>query len=152
MAPRLKVFEWSDGFHRFTVAAPSRPKALAAWGIQQDIFASGLAMEAPDAEDAEAARARPGEVVERGLVVDIGKAAPRAVRARARKGPTPAEKRRVERLADELETLEQAYADSAEAVRAEMESLEARAAEEKARFGQARNRLVRELASAREKL
>ena len=152
MAPRLKVFEWSDGFHRFTVAAPSRPKALAAWGIQQDIFASGLAMEAPDAEDAEAARARPGEVVERGLVVDIGKAAPRAVRARARKGPTAAEKRRVERLADELETLEQAYADSAEAVRAAMESLEARAAQEKARFGQARNRLVRDLAKACEKL
>ncbi len=46
MAPRLKVFEWSDGFHRFTVAAASRPKALAAWGIHQDIFASGLAREA----------------------------------------------------------------------------------------------------------
>jgi len=76
MAPKLKVFEWSDGFHRFTVAATSRPKALAAWGIQQDIFASGLAREAPEAEDAEAARARPGVVVERGLAVDVGKASP----------------------------------------------------------------------------
>jgi len=151
MAPRLKVFEWSDGFHRFTVAAPSRPKALAAWGIQQDIFASGLAREAPEAEDAEAARARPGEVVERGLTVDIGKAAPRAARARARKGPTAAEKRRVERLADKLETLERAYADSVEAVRADMENLEARAAEEKARFGQTRSRLIHDLAKAREK-
>ena len=152
MAPRLKVFEWSDGFNRFTVAAPSRPKALAAWGIQQDIFASGLAREAPEAEDAEAARARPGEVVERGLTVDIGKAGPRAARARARKGPTAAEKRRVERLADDLEKLERAYADSAQAVRADMENLEARAAEEKARFGQTRSRLIHDLAKAREKL
>ena len=151
MAPRLKVFEWSDGFHRFTVAAASRPKALAAWGIQQDIFASGLAREAPEAEDAEAARARPGEVVERGLAVDIGKAGPRAARTKARKGPTAAEQRRVHRLADELEALERAHADSAEAVRGEMRSLEARAAEEKARFDQARTKLVRDLARAREK-
>lgn len=151
MAPRLKVFEWSDGFHRFTVAAPSRPKALAAWGMQQDIFASGLAREAPEAEDAEAARARPGEVVERGLAVDIGKAGPRAARTKARKGPTPAEQRRVQRLTDELEALERAHADSAEAVRGEMRSLEARAAEEKARFDQARTKLVRDLARAREK-
>lgn len=152
MAPRLKVFEWSDGFHRFTVAAPSRPKALAAWGIQQDIFASGLAREAPDAEDAEAARARPGEVVERGLVVDVGKVGPRAARARTRRGPSAVEKRRVERLADELEALERAYADSSEAVRAEIKNLEARAAEKKTRFDQTRTRLVRDLAKAREKL
>ena len=68
MAPRLKVFEWSDGFHRFTVAASSRSKALAAWGIQQDIFASGLAREAVETEDEAAARARPGTVIERGAV------------------------------------------------------------------------------------
>jgi hypothetical protein len=152
VAPRLKVFEWSDGFHRFTVAAPSRPKALAAWGIQQDIFASGLAREAPDAEDAEAARARPGEVVERGLVVDVGKVGPRAARARTRRGPSAVEKRRVERLADELEALERAYADSSEAVRAEIKNLEERAAEKKTRFDQTRTRLVRDLAKAREKL
>lgn len=152
MAPRLKVFEWSDGFHRFTVAAPSRPKALAAWGIQQDIFASGLAREAPEAEDAEAARARPGEVVERGLAVDIGQAGPRATRRKARKRPTAAERRRAQRLADDLETLDRAQAESAEAVRVEMKKLEARAADEKARFDQTRTKLVRDLARAREKL
>ncbi|MGH7021933.1 MAG: hypothetical protein ACREEY_18800 [Brevundimonas sp.] len=151
MAPRLKVFEWSDGFHRFTVAAPSRPKALAAWGIQQDIFASGLAREAPEAEDAEAARARPGEVVERGLTVDIGQAAPRAARVKTPRGPTAAEKR-PERLADELEALEKAYADRAKALGAEIRSLEARAAEEKTRFDKTRTSLVRDLARAREKL
>ncbi len=70
----------------------------------------------------------------------------------ARKGPTAAEKRRVERLAGELEAFERAYADSAEAVRGEMKSLEARAAEEKTRFDQTRTKLVRDLAKAREKL
>lgn len=152
MAPRLKVFEWSDGFHRFTVAAPSRPKALAAWGIQQDIFASGLAREAPEAEDAEAARARPGEVVERGLAVDVGQAGPRAARRKARKRANAAEQRRVRSLENELEALDRAHADSAEAVRVEMKNLEARAADEKAQFDQTRTRLVRELAKAREKL
>lgn len=116
MAPRLKLFEWSDGFHRFTVAAASRPKALAAWGTRQDIFASGLAREAPDAEDAEAARARPGEVIERRLTVDISKAGHRASRPRARKGGTPAQLRRAQSLADELEALDQAHAESAAAV------------------------------------
>ena len=152
MAARLKVFEWSDGFHRFTVAAPSRPKALAAWGMQQDIFASGLAREAPDAEDAAAALARPGDVVERGLAVDLGEVGPPVKRVKARKGPTVAEKRRAQRLADDLEALERAYAESAEAVRTEMRRLETRAAEEKARFEQTRTRLVRDLALAREKL
>ena len=152
MAPRLKVFEWSDGFHRFTVAASSRPKALAAWGIQQDIFASGLAKEAPESEDAEAARARPGEVVERGLAIDIGKIGPRTARVKAHKGPTAAEKRRAQRLADELEALEQAYAASTEALRAETGRLEAQASQEKARFDKTRAKLAGDLKRASEKL
>ncbi|WP_312205622.1 hypothetical protein [Brevundimonas sp.] len=86
------------------------------------------------------------------MTVDISKAGPRASRPRARKGPTAAERRRAQRLADELETLDRAQAESAEAVRVEMKNLEARAAEEKARFDQTRTRLVRDLARAREKL
>lgn len=152
MAPRLKVFEWSDGFHRFTVAASSRPKALAAWGVKQDIFASGLAKEVPEGEDAEAARARPGEVIERGLAVDVGDVGPRRERAPSRKGPTAAQKRRVEDLSGRLQALETSYAESAEALRQETARLEARAADEKARFEKARTRLVRDLAEAREKL
>lgn len=131
---------------------PSRPRALAAWGIQQDIFASGLAREAPEAEDAEAARARAGEVVERGLAVDIGKAGPRAARPLAPKGPTAAEQRRVQSLGDELEALERAYADSVEALRAEQGRLKTQAAEDKARFDRSRARLTRDLARARQKL
>ncbi|MBF6603782.1 MAG: hypothetical protein ITG03_12555, partial [Sphingorhabdus sp.] len=48
MAQKLKVFAWSDGFHAFTVATSSKPKALAAWGMGQDIFKSGLAREIHD--------------------------------------------------------------------------------------------------------
>ena len=33
MAAKLKVFRYADGFHSWTVAASSRAKALAAWGV-----------------------------------------------------------------------------------------------------------------------
>ncbi|MGV9009983.1 hypothetical protein [Brevundimonas sp.] len=69
----MKVFTWSDGFHAFTVATTSRPKALEAWGSRQDLFASGLASPLTEGPDYEAALASPGEVIERGLAVDIGK-------------------------------------------------------------------------------
>lgn len=152
MAPRLKVFEWSDGFHRFTVAASSRPKALAAWGVQQDLFATGLAREVPEAEDGEAARARPGDVIERGLTVDVGEVGPRRARSQTRKGPTPAQARRVEDLSGRLASLEASYADRAEALRQEIGRLEARAAQDKAGFEKARTRLVRDLEKARDEL
>ena len=74
MAAKLKVFTWSDGFHAFTVAASSRPKALAAWGVEQDLFKTGLAHEVDEGDDREAALASPGSVISRGLSIDIGKA------------------------------------------------------------------------------
>lgn len=77
MSPRLKVFQWSDGFHAFTVAATSRPRALEAWGVSQDLFATGLAKEIHDGPDIDPARDKPGVVIERGLSVDVGKAVPR---------------------------------------------------------------------------
>jgi len=55
MARALKVFTWSDGFHRYTVAETSRAKALAAWETDRDLFKEGVAKEAPDAPDAKAA-------------------------------------------------------------------------------------------------
>jgi len=68
------VFQWSDGFHAFTVAASSRPKALAAWGVSQDLFATGLATEIEDGPDFKAALESPQTVITRGLSVDVGKA------------------------------------------------------------------------------
>ena len=65
MARAPKVFTWSDGFHRYTVAATSRAKALAAWETDRDLFKEGVAAEAPDAPDARAALAAPGAVIRR---------------------------------------------------------------------------------------
>lgn len=152
MGPRLKVFEWSDGFHRFTVAASSRPKALAAWGIRQDIFASGLAREAPDPEDGAAARAHPEVVIERGLAVDIGVAGPRRAPVKVRKGPTEAQRCRVEVLTDRLAALEREGAGRAERFRAEMARLQTQADGEKSRFETEKAQLAQDLAKARGKL
>lgn len=88
MAQRLKVFTWADGFHAFTVAATSRPKALQAWGVTSDLFQTGLAQEAPDNLDAAAALASPGSVIKRGIAVDVGqppKRKPASKTAQARK-------------------------------------------------------------------
>jgi ATPase subunit of ABC transporter with duplicated ATPase domains len=65
MARAPKVFTWSDGFHRYTVAATSRAKALQAWETDRDLFKEGVAQEAPDAPDAKAAIAAPGAVIRR---------------------------------------------------------------------------------------
>lgn len=109
MALRLKVFTWSDGFHAFTVAASSRPKALEAWGVGQDIFKSGLAREVQDGPDHAAALKTPGEVIERGLAVDVGKAAP----ARKPRGPSKAAREKVAQLETALAELDQRHDDEA---------------------------------------
>lgn len=109
MAPRLKVFSWSDGFHAFSVAASSRQKALAAWGISRDIFQDGLAHEITKGPDHAAALKSPGEVIERGLAVDIGEVAPR--KPPKVKQPSQAARRKAEVLEAELEALDHAQAD-----------------------------------------
>ena len=63
MARALKVFSTAAGFYEADVAAPSRKAALAAWGVHDDLFASGRAMEIDDPERVAAALARPGEIV-----------------------------------------------------------------------------------------
>ena len=56
---RLKVFQARLGFHDSVVATTSRPKALAAWGVRQDLFAEGMAGETDDPEAVAAAVAQP---------------------------------------------------------------------------------------------
>jgi hypothetical protein len=106
MARALKVFCYSDGFHSWTVAAPSRAKALAAWGVKRDLFKDGSAKEVADGGDRDAALAAPGELIERGLTVDIGKIektkAPKPKPARA---PNAKDVARVEMLEAELAEL-----------------------------------------------
>ncbi len=114
MARAPKVFTWSDGFHRYTVAATSRAKALAAWETDRDLFKEGVAEEAPDALDAKAALAAPGAVIRRaegGLkaaVDKLPKPRPKAVDAEA-------ETRRKKALAEAEAALEAAESEQRDA-------------------------------------
>jgi len=119
MAAKLKVFTWSDGFHAFTVATSSRPKALDAWGSKQDLFATGLASQLTGGPDYEAALASPGEVVERGLTIDVGKIG----KAKPVKPPGPSRAK-----AARIEKLKTALADLDERRQAEMANFEERQA------------------------
>ena len=90
---RLKIFAWSDGLTEYAVATTSRPKALAAWDSDIDLFKTGLAKETGDAALAEAALARPGEVVTRPVSGGPAKAL-KAARASPRpKAPSATEKK-----------------------------------------------------------
>lgn len=57
---RLKVFAAQFGFHESVVAAPSQAAALEAWGVHQNLFASGHAKVTEDADAIAAAKAHPG--------------------------------------------------------------------------------------------
>lgn len=107
MAAKLKVFTWSDGFHAFTVATTSRPKALEAWGSKQNLFATGLASQLAGGPDYDAALAAPGEVIERGLAIDVGKIG-KAKPAKLR-GPCKARAARIEKLQAALADLDERH-------------------------------------------
>jgi len=67
-APRkLKVFQTQIGFYDTVVAASSQPAALRAWGMRQDLFASGHAKLAEDPQAIEAARAHPETPLKRAV-------------------------------------------------------------------------------------
>jgi len=151
MPRALKVFRYSDGFHAWTVAASSRAKALAAWGMSRDLFAQGLAEEVEDGPDHTAALAAPGEVVKRGLSVDIGKVE-RAKPPKAKAGPSAKDKARVEALEAELAALDEAQSGETAALEAEREALERRAAQLEKRQDRERTALKAKLKTARARL
>ncbi|NJC42332.1 hypothetical protein GGQ87_002627 [Brevundimonas alba] len=156
MARQLKVFCYSDGFHSWTVAASSRAKALEAWGVKRDLFKDGSAREIDVGPDRAAALASPGELIERGLSVDIGKVertkAPKA-KAKAEKPKSDAKARaRVEGLEAELAALDEAQADERAALEAEREALERREREVARRQTRDRDALKTKLKAARAKL
>jgi hypothetical protein len=150
MARALKVFCYSDGFHAWTVAATSRPKALEAWGVKRDLFKDGSAVEAPDGPDREAALKAPGELIERGLSVDIGKVertkAPKAVKPR---GPSAKDVARLELLEEELAELEAAQAGETETLETRRAALEEEAAALAGRQAKAAQALRAKLKAAR---
>lgn len=151
MAPRLKVFTWSNGFHAYTVATSSRPKALEAWGSGQDLFANGLARELEDGPDFEAAMASPGEVIERGEAVDVSKLAKIPKQKSTSKKPDEAQRKKVAAREADLERLDRETADSlAEIDRRLAELADERRARE-AGANADRGKLVKALKAARTK-
>lgn len=147
MAPRLKVFTWSDGFHAFTVAASSRPKALEAWGSKQDLFATGLASQLSGGPDHDAALAAPGEVIERGLAIDVGKIG-KAARPKAA-GPSKARRAKFERLQAELDRLDADHQAASSSLDDQLEALKAKRADLEQAYGARRKTLTRNLKAAR---
>ena len=61
--PRLKVYRTAIGFHDAYVAAPSQKAALAAWGVDKNLFARGAAEVVDDPALTREPLARPGKVV-----------------------------------------------------------------------------------------
>ncbi len=133
MAPRLKVFRWSDGFHAYSVAVSSRPKALEAWGSDQDLFAAGLASEVMAGPDYEAAMAAPGDVIRRGESIDVGKIE-KAAKTKAPKGPSAARKRKIEALEQDIARIDQEREQTLGALDKEIEDLRRQRASAEADF------------------
>jgi hypothetical protein len=143
VAPRLKVFVTSDGLTDYAVAASSRPKALAAWGVKQDLFKEGLARETDDPALVEAATAQPGEVLRRpaGTRGELARLKP--ARKAKPAGPSKAQLRKVADLEARLAELDEAH-------RTELAELEKTAAAVRTRQDAERRRLGAALAKARE--
>jgi hypothetical protein len=150
MARALKTFCYSDGFHVWTVAAPSRAKALAAFGVKRDLFVDGSAKEIESGPDRDAALKAPGQLIERGLAVDIGEV------ARTTATPKPksnaAVRKRVEALERELDALDQTHARESRSLAERQAALAREADALDSRQSRARDALKSKLKAARAKL
>jgi hypothetical protein len=157
VAPRLKVFVTSDGLTDYVVATTSRAKALAAWGVRQDVFKEGRARETDEPDLVAAASATPGKVLRRpaGTRAQLARleAAPRAKRPVAKPrpaGPSKAALRRIADLEKRLAELDAAQAREAEALARERADLERRAEASAAAHAARREKLVAALSAARQ--
>jgi hypothetical protein len=128
MSPRLKVFVTSDGLTDYIVAASSKPKALAAWGVRQDVFKEGQAHETDDPALVKAALAQPGEVLRRsaGAKGKLAKLTPAKPTKPA--GPSKAQLRKVADLEARLAGLQAEHARAAGKLAGERERLDRRIA------------------------
>ena len=147
MAARLKVFVTSDGLTDYVVAASSRPKALEAWGVHQDLFKQGAARETDDPALVKAALAQPGEVLERraGSAAQLKAMKAAAPPVSKKKEPSKAA---LKKVAD-LEALEERWAEQTAALQKAREELDAREAREQAAHEAERAKLSAELERAR---
>lgn len=123
MAARLKVFVTSDGLTDYVVAVSSRAKALAAWGVRQDVFKEGAARETDDPALVKAALAKPGEVLRKpaGTRGQVAKLKP--ARRPEPKGPTKAQLKKVADLQARLAELDAAHEQAVAAIAKEEAAL-----------------------------
>ena len=126
MAPRLKVFVTSDGLTDFVVATTSRAKALAAWGVRQDVFKEGQARETDEPDLVAAAVAQPGEVLRRPAATRGELAKFKAPKAPQPKGPSKAALKKAADLEAQLSELGAAHARELEALARERAELDRR--------------------------
>lgn len=127
MAARLKVFVTSDGLTDYVVAASSRAKALAAWGVRQDVFKEGAAHETDEPVLVKAALARPGEVLRRPAGTRDELTRLKRVKRAEPKGSRKAQRKTVADLQAKLAKLEAEHARAAAGLsraRAELERRE----------------------------
>ncbi|RAK61334.1 hypothetical protein DJ021_16755 [Phenylobacterium hankyongense] len=150
MAPRLKVFVTSDGLTDYVIATSSRAKALAAWGVRQDIFKEGLAHETDDPALVKAATAEPGEVLRRpaGTRADLAKLKP--PKAARPAGPSKAALRKVADLETKLAALDAAHSQARAKLEAERATLERKAEALDADHTVQREKLEAALSAARQ--
>jgi hypothetical protein len=152
MAARLKVFVTTDGLTDYVVAASSRAKALAAWGLRQDAFKEGRAHETQEPALTKAALASPGEVLRRPADGGGALAKLKTAKARAPAKPSAAQRRKVADLEAELAALDAAQDRAKAALEAERAALERKAQAQGGRQAAARERLETRLATARKAL
>src|SRR4051812_747265 len=152
MAPRLKVFVTSDGLTDYVVAVSSRAKALAAWGVRQDVFKEGQAHETDEKALVKAALAQPGEVLRRPAGSRNALAKLKPAKTAKPKGPTKAQLKKVADLEAQLAALGPRHAAARAKLAAEREALERKAeALEKTQAAE-RERLETRLSAARQVL
>lgn len=149
---RLKVFITSDGLTDYVVATTSKGKALAAWGVRQDVFKEGSARETDDPALVKAATANPGEVLRRpaGTREELAKLKPATAAKVA--GPTKAQLKRVADLEAKLADLDAAHEQEAAALEAERAALDRREEALHAKHEASRQALETRLSEARQAL
>jgi hypothetical protein len=150
MAARLKVFVTSDGLTDYVVATSSRPKALAAWGVRQDLFAQGAARETDDPALVKAALAQPDEVLERPAGSAARLKAIKGAAASKKKAPSTAALKKVADLEAQVDAQEQRWSEQVAALQKARDELDEREAREQAAHEAERAKLSERLTKARE--
>lgn len=150
MAAKLKVFITSDGLTDYIVATSSRSKALAAWGVHQDLFKQGAARETDDPALVKAATAQPDEVLQRPAGSAAGQLETLKAKAPPKKrAPSRAALKKVADLEAAMETLEDRWAEQTRALEDARTALDAREEREQAAHEAERSKLNERLKTAR---